>query len=573
MRPVELLLVLVGGLLLLLLYTRDQVTGGGNEASRLALVESLVERSTSSIDGSSFSWTGDKIRVGDRYFSNKPPLLALLAALPYAGLHRLGYSFAGGEGVYPLTLLVVGLPALLAVGLLYRRLRREHGARYSLLLASSLLWATQYGVYSGTINSHTVAGTLVLAVILLFAEPRSLVGGRFWALQGCLWLLCGIEPVHGGLLLALIGLAFLLQQDHRALLLHGVSAVLLTGLLCGLNTWHHGHLLFPTMVPGAYDYPGSAANPSFAALGFRDWYPRYLFQVLLGHHGLFLYSPILVLGLLGLLGGVRSGDAADRRPAILAVGLVVGSVAFHSLFAGAYGGWNYGFRYFVPLVPILLLRAGAAVFRRPCKPLLYVLLFSGVPITLVGVYHPWPPTAMGSAYRGPEEVNTWPLLGNAVAMLRDYGHPCPRLEAEVFGEDRGAVHAFYHRFFASLGRTAEAETHRERALTLRLERGWSVTTARELASLRYRKQDYTSIEALLEPVRASGSATLEDLLLLGSAALALGDGARALGIFGEALRLSPQDPWLRHNVEVLRRECAAEDPPRRKEGTGEERTP
>jgi len=106
-----------------------------------------------------------------------------------------------------------------------------------------------------------------------------------------------------------------------------------------------------------------------------------------------------------------------------------------------------------------------------------------------------------------------------------------------------------------------------------LERGWSVTTARELASLRYRKQDYTSIEALLEPVRASGSATLEDLLLLGSAALALGDGARALGIFGEALRLSPQDPWLRHNVEVLRRECAAEDPPRRKEGTGEERTP
>ncbi|MBK8987635.1 MAG: hypothetical protein IPM39_16415 [Chloroflexi bacterium] len=52
-----------------------------NDASRMAAIESLVHRGVWVIDESPFVHTLDKIKVGDHFYSDKPPMLALRGAV------------------------------------------------------------------------------------------------------------------------------------------------------------------------------------------------------------------------------------------------------------------------------------------------------------------------------------------------------------------------------------------------------------------------------------------------------------------------------------------------------------
>lgn len=59
-----------------------------NDASRLATIESLVERGTWAIDASPFA-TVDRIKVGEHFYSDKPPILSLAGAGVYSILHNV----------------------------------------------------------------------------------------------------------------------------------------------------------------------------------------------------------------------------------------------------------------------------------------------------------------------------------------------------------------------------------------------------------------------------------------------------------------------------------------------------
>lgn len=59
-----------------------------NDASRLAAIESLVERGTWAIDASPFA-TVDRIKVGEHFYSDKPPILSLAGAGIYSILHNV----------------------------------------------------------------------------------------------------------------------------------------------------------------------------------------------------------------------------------------------------------------------------------------------------------------------------------------------------------------------------------------------------------------------------------------------------------------------------------------------------
>lgn len=76
--------------------THRRVFSAGNDASRWAAIESLVDYGTASVERSRFAANIDRIRIGDREYSNKPPLLALAGAAIYAALKLLfGWALAG----------------------------------------------------------------------------------------------------------------------------------------------------------------------------------------------------------------------------------------------------------------------------------------------------------------------------------------------------------------------------------------------------------------------------------------------------------------------------------------------
>ena len=74
------LLVLFLASLVAVVSARDY-PGGWNDGSRLATVESLVERHTWAIDDSPFlAGTQDKLLIGGHYYSDKSPVPAVLMA-------------------------------------------------------------------------------------------------------------------------------------------------------------------------------------------------------------------------------------------------------------------------------------------------------------------------------------------------------------------------------------------------------------------------------------------------------------------------------------------------------------
>ncbi|MCX7048536.1 MAG: hypothetical protein NTX50_24005, partial [Candidatus Sumerlaeota bacterium] len=84
----------------------------GNVESDLAAIESLVERGTFCINDSTWLGAIDKMKIGDRFYSHKPPVFQLAAALPYWALFKAGYTLKQDTAtcLRVLTLIMVMLP-------------------------------------------------------------------------------------------------------------------------------------------------------------------------------------------------------------------------------------------------------------------------------------------------------------------------------------------------------------------------------------------------------------------------------------------------------------------------------
>ena len=111
-------------LLIFAIITKSSI-GPWNDRSRMATIDSLVERGTFVIDNSVYVWTGDKIYVNGHFYSDKPPVLSFLAAGPYFLMKSVGLTFQNNEGLvyYLLTLICVGIPAAITVHFFYKSLK------------------------------------------------------------------------------------------------------------------------------------------------------------------------------------------------------------------------------------------------------------------------------------------------------------------------------------------------------------------------------------------------------------------------------------------------------------------
>ncbi len=79
--------------------------------------------------------------------------------------------------------------------------------------------------------------------------------------------------------------------------------------------------------------------------------------------GILLYNPIVWLGLIGLVAMLRR----RRAEAIFFLSLAVVAVGFYARYNFWTGGWNWGPRYLLPLLPFLLLAAGDWVHAHPTR--------------------------------------------------------------------------------------------------------------------------------------------------------------------------------------------------------------
>ncbi len=428
------------------LLTHERVFLGGNDASRFAHIEALVDFGEHRIEQSRYHWTVDKVTVDGRTYTNKPPLLNLLGAAVYLGLQELfGLSFAETEGavIYWLTLILVGASSAWSVTVFYRALDLlgpiEESSR--LLATCAMAAGTVMTSFSVTFNNHTIAAALLLAAFVGALRLQALTAGFFCGFALCIDIVPGLvfAPVF----------AWILYDGHRGGGLRSFCGMIALWLVVfvGSNWLTLGHPLPPKFMPGGIDSSAAGSSHLFNVVLPSRW--TYPLETLFGWHGFFLVSPVLVFGVWGWVDAFRASRPFPRSWILAFAAGSLTMIVGHAIFVGAFGGWSYGFRYLIPIMPMTLL-AAPIVIRRGSHLAFAAVLVPSILMALIGAYNPWPP-----AYEEEDgkhritAIVTNPVGGNLAGWSNEYfpGSDFARLMARTFISPEESLQLQYLYYF------------------------------------------------------------------------------------------------------------------------------
>jgi hypothetical protein len=386
-------------LLILAVLTTHTAPGSWNAASRMATVQSLVESHSFAIDKSVFVGTGDKVFVRGHFYSDKPPVPAVIGAAVYWPLYHAGLGLHLGSSIsyYLVTLLTVRLFWLLGTVALFGLLAFTGlDAEKRFLASLALGLGSLYFSWSTTFNSHALAASFLSIGFYYLMRARFEAASHTNVAVAAFFLsLAGTADVPTGIFYVFFLFYFLRDPRLRAQTPYFLLPLLVTLLPALAITYSIHSSIVPVQIVGAYfQYPGSPWSGSSELSGMHANSAQFIFAyalaALVGPKGFLLYNPLMVLAIWGLVRVIR------HRGRFFYEGIVIGAasavvVLYYLLFTNNYGGWSYSIRWFVPLLPLLFFflypyfedygAARASQFR--------VLLCAAVVIALVGAIDPW----------------------------------------------------------------------------------------------------------------------------------------------------------------------------------------
>lgn len=333
-----------------------------NEWSRMFLVEALVDRREVEITGSirDHGDINDKSRRDDRYYSDKPPGTAFLAAPGIALRRVLGGAPDLRDDTRWARILGGALPTLLLL-LLLRREMADLGvsaASRGLVLATYGLGSPGF-TYAVLFYGHQLTAVLLYAT--WFAVRRRPVGPGAAALAGFLGAFCLAVEYQSAVYLAPLAVVALVRVRPRVA---SIAAALAGAALplVALGLYHQA--AFGSPLKTGYSF---VANPYFASVHAQGFmgvtHPKWtnlVGSLFLPSKGMLFWSPFLVLGFAGLVSFARR---VGRPDAALRLVMVALPVLFVSSMVYWDGGWTVGQRHLTPLVPFLVAPAGLLLDR------------------------------------------------------------------------------------------------------------------------------------------------------------------------------------------------------------------
>lgn len=359
-----------------------------NDLSRWQTVYSLAERGTYNIDETPWPDTIDRVRLRGHFYSSKPPLLETLLAGEYLLLKKASFgqlSFRNcPETVIRMMVASVNLVPLVIFLFLFSRLldrlAPDPWVRTYALAAACL--GTFLTGFSITLNNHTIAAFssffALYPAFLIWREGRR--AGRLFALAGFFAGFAAVNEFPAAAFLVVLGMGLAWKARRQTLTWFLPLALLPIAGHLTTNYLVTGGLQPAYALKSAYAFPGSywVIDPASGRLVGSEvdpatgkptgevgkgvdnlWepWPVYLFNMLLGHHGIFSLSPIFLFTLLGVWKACRSPSNPLRAFAALAAFLTLLLLVFYTFFAGQrnYGGMCCGLRWFFWLIPLWLM--------------------------------------------------------------------------------------------------------------------------------------------------------------------------------------------------------------------------
>jgi hypothetical protein len=339
-----------------------------NSLSRFFLLGAVVDDGTLAVDRNGAE-TVDVSRAGGHVYSNKAIGAPLLAVPAYYALRRWtpvrGDAPLSPRARYLCILAVSAFPFALA-GVAMMRLLLVLGAGPRSALAATLAYGlgTLAWLHASLFSGHQTAASLAL---ISFALLRS--SGRGLSIMLAAGALAGFSLLsdYTALLIA-AGLTVYVwtgknDASEKGAFAFGLAAVAALwpayNLACFGSPW--------TLSYARLAYPAFAAGAGRGLWGVGLPRPGPLLQLLFSPaRGLFFTMPVLLLAPSGLW---AMGRRLPRETYLIA-GLAAAYPLALSGFYGWHGGWAFGPRYLVPMLPFLALPIAFSPHRRWLPPLL-----------------------------------------------------------------------------------------------------------------------------------------------------------------------------------------------------------
>lgn len=376
-------------------FVKNNFSHAGNETSRLAVVQSVVDNGTFDITNSIFK-TPDKALLNGKYYGDKPPLLTFLTMGEYFLLAKIfGLTFRDN---YHLVFFLLYLPYFL-IGclcsfLFYKALniyiKNTSSEKYRITAAVLSLISTLVFSYSVTIGNHVPTAALLLWLILQMdkTEKNNFSPSNLFLCGVITGLIFNCEFVTGGAFCA--GIFFFVaaaQAENWMIRIKRAaiysSAVLLLIALEGLMNYISYGSPLPLYL--------LTHKPDMAQ---KD-YLYYAWNVLFGFEGFFLYMPACLF-----LFPVLCKDFPGRnRVCYYMLGSSLFATIVFLIATSDYGGFCYGYRFMIPFAPVILFYVFLSFQAKKRKDLCYILfciaLGWGVLTSYFGTHNPW-----NSGYEG-----------------------------------------------------------------------------------------------------------------------------------------------------------------------------
>jgi hypothetical protein len=401
-----------------------------NDRSRWCTVRALVEPEMR-VAGAPYAidkviqqpgWdTIDMVKRGDHLYSSKPPLLATLVAGEYWTLYHLSrlplvrHPLSLAEQPYTLGRFMLitingGLLVLYfwSLARLIERLGTTDWGRVFVMAAAVM--GTLVTSFAVVLTNH-LPGAACTAVLLDAWVGIAHDGDRrlrTFALAGFFAAFLATNELPAGALAAVVSLALLWRAPRQTLLAYVPPALVVTAAFFATNwiavqSWKPAYM-HRGGTDNWYDYTYTRNGRLLESYwkgpqGIDRGEPselRYVFNALIGHHGIFSLTPIWLLSVCGTLLWLRR-DAGPplRRLALALAGVTLVCLTFYLAAPGVdrnYGGTTSGFRWVFWMAPLWLVLmlpcADAASRRRAARAVALILLAVSV---LSASYPTWNP--------------------------------------------------------------------------------------------------------------------------------------------------------------------------------------
>ncbi len=377
----------LGGAAVVALVSARPHAGSWNDGSRLATVESLVERGTLKIDESIFvvapvslspyrsenrllheRGTSDKLLIDGHYYSEKSPVPAFYLAAPYAAWRWLGGPTAAEWPdlfCWFMNLIGGGLPFVVAVGCLF-----AIAGRLGLPLGKRVLLAAAFGLgtialpYAQYVNNHMLflAAASWLFLLLVSANRDGWTTGRLLGIGSAVGIAYTIDLGAGpSLFVTVAGLLVAERLSRRQIALTWLAALPWFVFHHAVN-WSIGGTIGPAnAVPEYLAWPGSPFNPGNMTGGWQHDSLRegviYALDLLFGKKGFLSHNLLLLLPLVALPLLLRL-KCPEQRIVLMGLLWCVGTWLLYAVTSNNYSGFCCSIRWLLPtLAPAYLLVA------------------------------------------------------------------------------------------------------------------------------------------------------------------------------------------------------------------------